>query len=1179
MQIRDIFVKDIGRSMNPVIKVSDQDDEDTIFQELDEYVVTQEIDRNFEKLYKGISDGIRGDKDHIGVWISGDFGSGKSHFLKISSFLLKNQKIRDKPAIEYLSSKVSPQVYQMMQAVGRRNIDTILFDIDAKSRTGQNEDSLVQVFMQVFNEMLGLSSEISVARLERYLIFEGHYDSFKESYSKFSNHPWEEDRNKPAFIRNKVAQALVDSNIYPDEGEARKVADDISKSSEISAKDFAREVGIFCRSKGPNYSLFFLVDEVGQFISGNVQKMLKLQTIVQELGVEANGQAWCVVTSQEDIDSIVSGVSNHDFSKIQGRFSTRIKMVSTDVKEVIEKRVLEKKDDAFTTLKAYYEGNSADIRNRLSIKNTMEIRLFRDADEFAATHPFIPYQYDMLQTMLTQLRNKSSAGKNLSNAARSMLRIFKDAAFLYGDHDLESVVPLYQFFEPIKDELDQPTGIVFHRAAENSLLNDFDMDVLKTLFLVKYFDGLATTVDTVAGLMISSFSQNRLELRSAVQESLERLESQNFVQRIGDTYIYLTNQEQEISHEIKNESVDFATVYQRMAEVAFGQILEMNGKYKFDANHIYSANRFIDDENIANTEHELSVRISTPSDRTPEPFLKSKSEFSVLMKLPDDKRIMDAFVEYIRTENFIRKKEGTVLQKSYREVLAARKEEVPEMKRRAASMLDGALKSSRIFVNQEEVSISDSLPSRKRFEDAMDRLIKSAYSKMGYVRTNMSSKDVENIFKIGTLEPFDQASSNSRQAIDDLMSYLSECDKNHTTVTVKNVIDKFERKPYGFAEADIQWILALLFRHGRVDLTFEGTTYQGRNSKLQDAKILLMNSRNYANVRINVKEAVTSAQIHMAKDIFDGLFAVSLQPDEVALVDTINTEASKMIESIDKKLEIYRTVPEYPGKETLEEIRDSMSKISKMGSPELFKYTEKEQDKLRMMRGRYDSIAEFLGDNSAQRKLFDRGIQACRSYEASSNYLDSDAASTYGEIKAILDSKDSKRIPQLNKYCPAMETKIREVTEQLRSDQLQRLELEYAIPAELSQGHPELVSSWQSAVEDAASKLRNSGTIDEINGVISGLGFKTRSILRSIPKPAEPVSDPVPSGSPGVVSSQPTVPAGTSSEPSSVRAVYMGSVPDTVRKIESDEDIERLLDEIRSNLRKNLANGPFEIRW
>lgn len=317
----------------------------------------------------------------------------------------------------------------------------------------------------------------------------------------------------------------------------------------------------------------------------------------------------------------------------------------------------------------------------------------------------------------------------------------------------------------------------------------------------------------------------------------------------------------------------------------------------------------------------------------------------------------------------------------------------------------------------------------------------------------------------------------------------------------------------------------------------------------------------------------------MAKDIFDVLFAVSLQPDEVALVDAINGEASKMVGAIDKKLEIYRTVPEYPGKEALEEIRESMSKISKMGSPELFKYAEKEQDKLRAIRGRYDSISEFLGDNSAQRKLFDCGIRACRSYEASSNYLDSDAASTYNEIKSILDSKDSKRIPQLNKYCPIMENKIREVTEQLRSDQLQRIELDYAIPAEMSYGHPELVSSWQSAVEDAATKLKSSDTIDEINDVISGLGFKTRRILNSIPKPAEPTSDPVPTGPPKVVLSQTTVPASTPSESSSLRTVYMGSIPDTVRRIESDMDVERLLDEIRSNLRKNLENGPFEIRW
>lgn len=57
-------------------------------------------------------------------------------------------------------------------------------------------------------------------------------------------------------------------------------------------------------------------------------------------------------------------------------------------------------------------------------------------------------------------------------------------------------------------------------------------------------------------------------------------------------------------------------MYQCMADVVFEQILEMNRKYKFDINYVYLVNRFIDDENTSNTEHELSVRICTPSDRT-----------------------------------------------------------------------------------------------------------------------------------------------------------------------------------------------------------------------------------------------------------------------------------------------------------------------------------------------------------------------------------------------------------------------------------------------------------------------------------------------------------------------------------------------------------------------------------
>ena len=177
--IKEMFKKDINRKMNPVIKVADQDDEDLIFQELDEYVVTNEINQNLGKLYRGITDGVRSKSDSVGAWITGDFGSGKSHFLKIISFLLQNRTIHGKPSIEYLKDKVGVDIYQLLQSLGRKKIDTVLFDIDAEAKEGKDSDDLVQTYLLVFNRMLGLSTNPSVAEMERHLIEEGKYDSFK----------------------------------------------------------------------------------------------------------------------------------------------------------------------------------------------------------------------------------------------------------------------------------------------------------------------------------------------------------------------------------------------------------------------------------------------------------------------------------------------------------------------------------------------------------------------------------------------------------------------------------------------------------------------------------------------------------------------------------------------------------------------------------------------------------------------------------------------------------------------------------------------------------------------------------------------------------------------------------------------------------------------------------------
>ena len=95
MLIKDMFVKPIDRDIRGVVKVG-QDDEKIVKNELEEYVVTQEMQKHFRDFFASYARGINDYTDKMGVWISGFFGSGKSHFLKILSYLLDNREVGGK---------------------------------------------------------------------------------------------------------------------------------------------------------------------------------------------------------------------------------------------------------------------------------------------------------------------------------------------------------------------------------------------------------------------------------------------------------------------------------------------------------------------------------------------------------------------------------------------------------------------------------------------------------------------------------------------------------------------------------------------------------------------------------------------------------------------------------------------------------------------------------------------------------------------------------------------------------------------------------------------------------------------------------------------------------------------------------------------------------------------------
>ncbi len=1159
--IKEMFQKDINRKMNPVIKVADQDDEDLIFQELDEYVVTNEINQNLGKLYKGIVDGVRSKSDSVGAWITGDFGSGKSHFLKIISFLLQNRTIHGKPSVGYLRDKVGVDIYQLLQSLGRKKIDTVLFDIDAEAKEGKDSDDLVQTYLLVFNRMLGLSTNPSVAEMERHLIDEGKYDSFKNKFQELFEKAWEDVRKQPTFYKDKIAKALTESGCFS-EDVSKDVAQKATERFEISAEDFSEMVKNHCARQGPDYMIIFLVDEVGQFISGNRQRILKLQTITEHLGIKCRGQAWNIVTSQEDVEAVVKEFKDMDFSKIQGRFSTRIKMSSTDVKEVIEKRVLEKKDDATLELKAYYEENSTAIHNKLNFDNSMNIPLYKNSKEFAETYPFVPYQYGMLQTMLTELRDKSRAGKNISNAARSMLKTFKDTVVLFENEDSKAVVPMYAFFESLTTELDTPTLIVFKNAEKNDkLVNPFDLNVLKTLFLVKYYEGLKTSTTNITAMMVSSFDQNRIELKKQIEESLERLETQNLIQRSGECYIFLTNEEQEINQAIKRESVDSSKRIQTIAQAAFGIIFKLGMKYKYDANHQFAYNAFVDGENINNTSNEIDIRINTPSRKTDSASLAIESSNGVVFDLPLDKRVVDQFTEYLATESYIRKCDSSELSSSKKLIIAAKENEIAEMKNRAVEMLRNAIQYAKIYVNGSEMDISESAPE-KRLEIAMKSLIDAIYHKMDLMRSSKSAKDIDAIFRNSTIGTFEDATGTLKLAFDEVRSYLQMQASNHTTIRIRNVVDKFTKKPYGFNDYDVQWILAILFRHNKISLTYDGVTYEGRTVPTSMGIQLLTKSRDFDRIVIQVHESVSQESLYRANNICQELFNKVCHPDENAIVDTINKAAKEKMEEIDTYQRIIESNPRYPGKDQIKYLREILNNLASKSSPYLFSYIDENEDELRNFNSSFSSISSFYAPNSGRKALFDKGLATLSAFEMDRTHLVGEIVQIKGRIEEILSSSDLKDLYQLNDLCKQADELIDEQIAVVRKDELEKLQQFYDTYKDKLSGHPELINELREAYENSEFHIDNGSSITSIILISDGFGRNGSALLGRISNPPAGGTPPVP-GEP---------------EPPK-RGTFFASASVANSSINCEEDIEQFVNAMREKMREKLKDGPFDVKW
>ena len=1104
MKINDMFTKPITRDLQGVV-IAGEDADDKLAQELEEYVVTRELQKHFATFFANYKKGLLGKVPGMGVWISGFFGSGKSHLLKILALLLENREVNGKKALDYFidDHKISDSmVLADMKLAANSSSDVILFNIEAKSDSGlkTSKEHIVDIFNKVFNEMQGFYGDLpQVADLERNLSNQGRYEEFKERFQALQGRFWEDTRHNFSFIQDKIVKVLVDMK-FMSEDAARNWCRTVLDVYRISPEAFGTRLEEYLATKEPNHHIIFLIDELGQYIGNDSDLMLNMQTVTEELGQRFNGKVWIAVTSQQDIDSVTTNMKKYDYSKIQGRFDTRLSLSSANVDIVIKKRVLEKTDTATQTLKLLYSQNDTVIKNLIVFNDSVEKKLYANDTNFAEIYPFIPYQFNLLASVLTSIRTHGASGKHLSEGERSMLALFKDSAAFIKDEETGAISPFYKFYDALDEFLDHSHRSVIIKAYDNSIINPehkrdevFAINVLKTLFLIKYVPEIEANVENITSLMVDNIHNDRLALKAQVEAALRVLTQQMLVQKNGSVYVFLTNEEQEINNEIEREDIETSAVVAKAAELIFAGILNSD-KYRypaFNGRYTFSFNQVVDDRPVGNKKGDFSLHIITPwyTGGRDETTLKMRSSQGdeVFVLLPSDAAFLEELRSSMKIENFLRRNTSVKLTK-YESIKIAKGAEMRERNENATIYLEDAMKKATIFVGGDILRIPEK-DIKNKINDALERVVKTIYFKLSYIDTAVSDSDIRDLLtddgsaiRIGAIAD----DKLNEHAVDDMMHFVNTYSKMHAKLTMKTVKDQFKNAPYGYVDDDIDWLVAWLFKHGNITLSVNGENVSLTNRTAKEIFDFLTKKQYLENLMLEERVKVPEREKKAVTNVSRELFKLSISSeDEDAMMAAFKKGCENKIYQIDQLLPEYNLYP-YPGKIILEDSEKLLQELINIPRPlEFCKRVFDAQDDLLDLSDDLGPIFEFFKSN--QKEIFKNALDILKLYDDSKAYLyNKDLTAIIDEIQLIVGQSDPYgsiyKLPELrekfdNMYVDILENEAKPVIETIREEKQRVLDVLEDKPYK-----DEKIGSYKQAFDELIENAQTSRNISEVRG-------------------------------------------------------------------------------------------------
>ena len=892
MLIEQLFQEDINRKINGVVKV-DQDATDVLVQELEEYVITRDLKKHFISFFNKYGESFHESTADIGVWISGFFGSGKSHFLKMLSYLLENREVQGVKTVERFRKKFEddPATFMLIDSVTKGHTDTILFNIDIEGSINKDKTAVLRVFAKMFYNYLGYYGEnLKVAKLEQFIEKSGKTEEFRSVFQEKNGGTWLESRDAFAFFEDDIVETLKE--VLGMSEEAARNWFNGTETIEMSIAQLVSEMKEYVDTQPEDFRLLFMVDEVGQYVGGDTDLLINLQSLVEKIGSECKGKIWIVCTGQEAIDEIIKAREN-EFSRIQARFKTRLSLTSSSADEVIQKRILKKKPEVEPLLEELYDKNDSVLRNIFSFTDAMlDIKGYTGPKDFSKNFPFVPYQFIIMQKVFAEIRKHGNSGKHLSGGERSMLSGFQEAAQKIKDKDEFALAPFYLFYDTVHTFLDSSIRRVIERcqkAADNGDgIEQQDVDVLKLLYLIRYVDDIPANLDNIVILMADDIRLDKINMRENVRGSLDRLFTQNYIGRTGETYNFLTDEEQDIQRDIyKNTQVDTSAIIERIGQMIFADIYTTkkfrHGKYDFPFDQM------VDNINIGSIIGGMKLRIITVATDS---FDKTHSR--LIMDSKDQAIVVLAETPYyeflekaMKVRKFVKQKNIAQLPKSVQDIIRYHQDDASKNETAAKEELVKAIIGADYYVDGEKIEINSG-DAKGKLDQALEYLVTHVYNELELITKNAESD--ADILAALKGEHLDVMSGfvNNRDAAVKIEEYLEMQFTKKLPTSMADIQSRYQAIPYGWKEIDIAAVVAMLIYDQKVTIKYGGETIQPENPRLPD---MLRKKSEVGKTSISKRQTITASKMQSVKSLLREYFDLMDVPeDEDSLVKFITTK-------------------------------------------------------------------------------------------------------------------------------------------------------------------------------------------------------------------------------------------------------------------------------------------------